>query len=56
MHYGEVFGTWTALQTAKVAIGAYQTKLNHIGDNDLYKLVEDIIRQAKQEENKLNNC
>ncbi len=53
MHYGEVFATWTALQTVKGAIAAYQTKLNHIGDNDLYKLMEDMISQGKQEEKQL---
>lgn len=37
MHYGEVFGTWSFLLTAKGMVAGYQTHLNHAGDEDLQK-------------------
>jgi hypothetical protein len=49
MHYGEVYGTWSFLFTAKAMVAGYQTKLNHVGDNDLYKLVEESIEGCQQE-------
>ncbi len=49
MHYGEVFGTWTFITTAKGMIAGYQTQLNHTGDEDLRKLIEEAIQQAQQE-------
>ncbi|MDL4842961.1 DUF3231 family protein [Aquibacillus rhizosphaerae] len=49
MHYGEVFSTWSFLMTAQDAIAGYQTKLNHAGDEDLQKLIEESIHQCQQE-------
>lgn len=49
MHYGEVFGTWSFLLGAKAMVAGYQTMLNHIGDGDLHKLVEESIEAAQQE-------
>ena len=49
MHYGEVFGVWTALMKANGAIGAHQTLLNHAGDEKLRELVDEAIRQAQSE-------
>ncbi|WP_067730549.1 DUF3231 family protein [Oceanobacillus damuensis] len=49
MHYGEVFGTWSFLITAKGLIAGYQTHLNHSGDEDLQKLLEEAIRGGQQE-------
>lgn len=49
MHYGEVFGTWSFLLTAKGAIAGYQTHLNHAGDEDLQKLLEEAIRNGQEE-------
>ena len=49
MHYGEVFSTWSFLLTAKGAIAGYQTHLNHAGDEDLQKLLEEAIRGGQQE-------
>ncbi len=46
MHYGEVFAVWTHLLTAKGMVSAYQTLLNHTGDDDLKKLLEDIIENG----------
>ncbi|MFJ8235396.1 DUF3231 family protein [Ureibacillus sp. NPDC094379] len=49
MHYGEVFGTWTFLFTAKGTIAGYQTHLNHAGDEDLQKLLKEAIKGGQQE-------
>ena len=49
MHYGEVFGAWTALTTAKGLIACHQTLLNHAGDEDLRELLVDTIHQGKKE-------
>lgn len=49
MHYGEVFGTWSFLLTAKGLIAGYQTQLNHAGDGDLQKLLEEAINGGQQE-------
>ncbi|TYR81522.1 DUF3231 family protein [Priestia megaterium] len=48
MHYGEVFGTWTFVSTTKGLIAGYQTMLNHAGDEDLHKLIEEAINQGQQ--------
>ncbi|MMZ63174.1 hypothetical protein D1872_254140 [compost metagenome] len=47
MHYGEIFGVWMASAGAKGALSCYQTYLNHVGDNDLKKILNDLIDQAK---------
>ncbi len=49
MHYGEVFATWSFLLTAKGLIAGYQTQLNHAGDEDLKKLLEEAIQGGQQE-------
>ena len=49
MHYGEVFSTWSYLLTAKGLIAGYQTHLNHAGDEDLQKLLEEAIQGGQQE-------
>ncbi|MFE8699900.1 DUF3231 family protein [Cytobacillus sp. FJAT-54145] len=49
MHYGEVFGTWSFLLTAKGMVAGYQTHLNHAGDEDLQKLLEEAIQNGQQE-------
>ena len=49
MHYGEVFGTWSYLMVTKGLIAAYQTHLNHVGDEDLRNLLEEAIEQGRQE-------
>jgi hypothetical protein len=49
MHYGEISSVWAASTTAKAAVSCYQAYLNHAGDKDLKKLIEDYIDQAKQE-------
>lgn len=49
MHYGEVFSTWSFLLVGKGMKAAYQTLLNHAGDVDLKKLLEESIQQCEQE-------
>ena len=49
MHYGEVFGTWSYLTVTKALIAGYQTHLNHAGDEDLKKLLEEAIQAGQQE-------
>ncbi|MBA9083950.1 hypothetical protein FHR92_000404 [Fontibacillus solani] len=49
MHFGEIFSVWQASMLAKGTVSCYQAYLNHSGDNDLKKILEDLIDQAKQE-------
>ncbi|MEK3886087.1 DUF3231 family protein [Bacillus sp. FSL K6-3431] len=49
MHYGEVFGTWSFLTAGKGMVAAYQALINHSGDDDLKKLIEESIQQCKNE-------
>jgi hypothetical protein len=49
LHYGEVFAAWTASLSAKGAAAGYSTLLNHAGDQDLKKLIEEAITIAQSE-------
>ncbi|WP_068775752.1 DUF3231 family protein [Paenibacillus sp. FJAT-26967] len=49
MHYGEISNVWLASTAAKGAISCYQAYLNHAGDKDLKKIIEDLIDQAELE-------
>jgi ferritin-like metal-binding protein YciE len=49
MHYGEVYGSWAAVFGGKAMVAAYQTMLNHAGDEDLKKLIQEAIEQCKQD-------
>jgi hypothetical protein len=49
MHYGEVFGVWSYLSATKGALAKYQTLINHAGDSDLRKFLEDMTRSMNQE-------
>ncbi|WP_017472120.1 DUF3231 family protein [Amphibacillus jilinensis] len=49
LHYGEVFSIWSFLLAAKGNYVTYQTLSNHTGDQDLYKLLDDLIRGLQQE-------
>jgi len=51
LHYGEVFAIWTHLGVNNGKIAAYQTFINHTGDEDLQKIIEEAI-QAMIEETK----
>lgn len=49
MHYGEISSAWVASTVAKGMVSCYQAYLNHAGDKDLKKLIEECIDQARQE-------
>ncbi|MGP3785454.1 hypothetical protein B2I21_06865 [Chryseobacterium mucoviscidosis] len=49
LHYGEIFSVWLCSMVAKGAISCYQAFLNHAGDKDLKKLLDDLLDQAKLE-------
>ncbi|MEZ2369320.1 DUF3231 family protein [Bacillus sp. RCC_6_1] len=43
LHYGEVFDIWSALLTAQGAIAGYQVYINHTGDEELKKFLDNLI-------------
>lgn len=49
MHYGEIFSVWSASTVAKGVVSCYQAYLNHSGDKDLKKVLNDLLDQAKLE-------
>lgn len=49
MHYGEISNVWHFSWAAKGTVSCYQAYLNHAGDKDLKKVLEDLIEQAKLE-------
>lgn len=50
MHYGEVFDVWTYLAGANAALAGYQTLMNHTGDTDLKRFIEDIVENVLRSE------
>ncbi|GIN94249.1 membrane protein [Siminovitchia terrae] len=55
MHYGEVFGTWTYLVTNYGCLITYQTFINHAGDDDLKRLLEEGIQAIKSENQQIED-
>lgn len=53
MHYGEVFAAWSNLAGCYGMIAGYQTFYNHAGDDDLKKIIEELIQGAKNEVDQL---
>lgn len=53
MHYGEIFSIWSYLLAGKGNLAAYQTFMNHCGDAELKKQLEDGISLIKQESEKI---
>jgi len=49
MHYGEISAVWSFSAKAKGSVSCYQVFKNHAGDQDLKKILEDLINQARQE-------
>ncbi len=49
LHYGEVFSIWSYLATAQGDYAAFQTFVNHAGDKELKKLLEELVQGIKQE-------
>lgn len=46
MHYGEVFGVWSALSIAKGQLAAYQVYYNHAGDEELKSFIGDMVENV----------
>lgn len=55
MHYGEVFGVWSYLATTKGLLATYQTFINHTGDKDLRRFLDDVTGIMKQEIEQVEN-
>ncbi|KAA0544902.1 DUF3231 family protein [Bacillus sp. BGMRC 2118] len=53
LHYGEVHGVWSYLAGSKAMTAGYQVYLNHTGDKDLRKIIEDMIDTMKDETEQL---
>lgn len=53
LHYGEVFDIWACVLAANGKVAGYQTALNHTGDDDLKKLVQEALEMAKQDKKQL---
>ncbi|MEC0304591.1 DUF3231 family protein [Terribacillus saccharophilus] len=49
LHYGEVYGLWTFVLTGNKMIANHQMLLNHVGDDDLKKLIVATIEGAQAE-------
>ncbi|MGM1019660.1 MAG: DUF3231 family protein [Bacillota bacterium] len=49
MHYGEIYTVWQFSTLAKGSVSFYQAFLNHAGDKELKKVLENLIDQAKLE-------
>lgn len=49
MHYGEVFGLWSYVMAGNKMVGNYQMLLNHVGDDDLKKLLRESIEKCQDE-------
>ena len=53
LHYGEIASIWAYLLAAKSNYATYQTFLNHCGDQDLKKQLDDGISLIKQESERI---
>lgn len=53
LHYGEVQTIWSNTMSNNGMIAGYQTLLNHVGDQDLKKLLGDAIRGLQDEKKSL---
>jgi hypothetical protein len=49
MHYGEVIGAWAYCFANNGLISAYGAFVNHAGDQDLKKLIEEAIQMMESE-------
>lgn len=49
LHYGEVYGLWTFVLTGNKMIADHQMLLNHVGDEDLKKLIIATIEGGQAE-------
>ncbi len=49
LHYGEITNLWSLSILGKGMISCLQAYHNHAGDEDLKQLLDDMIKQTKQE-------
>jgi hypothetical protein len=49
LHYGEVYNIWASQLVGNSMIAGYQTMLNHVGDEDLQKLLGEAIEIGQQQ-------
>lgn len=49
MHYGEVIGVWAFIGANNGLISGYEAFVNHAGDDELIKLLEEAIKIMKDE-------
>lgn len=46
LHYGEVFSLWSSLSVTKAGLDNYLVYINHTGDNDLKKFLNQVINNT----------
>lgn len=46
LHYGEAFGLWSSLSSAKGALDGYQVFINHTGDPELKAFLKQVIESS----------
>ncbi|MFF2910337.1 DUF3231 family protein [Paenibacillus sp. NPDC057934] len=49
MHYGEIFNVWMSSTAAKGLVSLYRAFQSHAGDDDLKKVLGDLINQSELE-------
>ena len=55
MHYGEIFSVWSYLNVSQASIAAFETLLNHAGDDDLKALLKEMIEMCKEENGEIES-
>ena len=53
MHYGEIIGSWSYIGANNGLISGYGAFVNHAGDQDLIKLLEEAIHMMESENKEL---
>lgn len=53
MHYGEVIGAWAYFGANNGLISGYELFINHAGDKDLIKLLQEAVKMMKNENDDL---
>lgn len=49
MHYGEIIGSWAFIGANNGLISGYEAFVNHAGDRELIKLLEEAIKMMQSE-------
>lgn len=53
MHYGEIIGIWAYIGANNGLISGYEAFVNHAGDDDLIKLLLEVIKMMQAENKEL---